>query len=449
MKKIAFLLIFLLLLADANSYAQKQKGKAAKETTVSPETRAQSVLFANALKDYYAENYRGAEKQLLDVISANPKHASSFYMLGKVKKESRDFAAAEHYFLQATALDKENIWYLVALAELYDLQGNVEKSAPLWAKICKMDTHNEYYLYYYSNALFSQQRYKEVIKVYDQLENVIGTNPELTQAKVQLWLQLDDVKSAAGEYDKLIKKDPYNPEYYIQIANLYVNNNLPELAVPYFEKFGKINPDNAEIQFVMGNYYETKGDKAAAFKAWKVAFSSEEIPIERKLPILRQYLTKLGSQPATEEQYTLCKALTEAHPNALEGWAALASLYLSDRKYGEAAANFEKALQIDEAQFAIWEDYLYCLAQTESYEKIILLENDLNELFPSSSMIDFTLGSAYYNKQDYEKALSYFQHALTVTYDKKEIAHINNMIGNVYSKMGDEAKAQEYFRKSN
>ena len=30
-----------------------------------------------------------------------------------VKKESRDFAAAEHYFLQATALDKENIWYLV------------------------------------------------------------------------------------------------------------------------------------------------------------------------------------------------------------------------------------------------------------------------------------------------------------------------------------------------
>lgn len=438
-----------LLLVSTNSFAQKHKGKAAKESEVSAETRAQSVLFANALKDYYAQNYRGAEKNLLDVISANPKHASSFYMLGKVKKESNDLAAAEHYFLQATSLDKENIWYIVALAELYDLQGNVEKSTPLWAKICKMDPQNEYYLYYYSNALFYQQRFKEVIKVYDQLENIIGATPELTQAKVQLWLQLDDVKSAAGEYDKLIKKNPYNPDYYIQVANLYVNNNLPELAVPYFEKLLKNNPDNAEIQFVMGNYYESKGDKAAAFEAWEAAFSSKEIPIERKLPILRQYLTKLGSQPATEEQYTLCRALTVTHPNSLEGWAALASLYLSERKYGEAAANFEKALQIDEAQYAIWEDYLYCLAQTESYDKIISIENDLLELFPNSSMIDFTLGTAYYNRQDYGKALSYFQHALTVTYDKKEISHINNMIGNTYSKMGDEAKAQEFFQKSN
>lgn len=427
-------------------YAQSKKN--AKPAEVTAEERALSVQFANALKDYYAQDYRSAETNLQSVIGKNPKHASSFYILGKVKQDSKDYAAAEHYFKQAANLDKNNIWYMIALAELYDLQGNYAQSSDLWAKICKLEPRNEYYLFYYSNSLFYQQRYKEVIKVYDQMEKVIGQTPELTQAKVELWLQLDDVKSAVNEYDKLIKSNPNCEECYIQAANLYVNNNMPEAALAYFGKLLKINPNNAEVQFVLGNYYDSKGDKSSAFHAWKAAFSSKDIAIERKLPILRRYLTTLGSQPATKEQFILCEELTQAHPDALEGWAALGSLYLSEHKYKEAAPYFEKALKIDEAQFSIWEDYLYCLAQSEDYQKILEKENDLVELFPSSSMVDFTLGTAHYNTNNYEKALQYYMHALTVSYDKKEISHINNMIGNVYSKMGDEVKAEEYFRKA-
>lgn len=447
MKKKIVSVLVLIIICLSFSYAQNKKSST-KVPAVSSEERASSVTFANGLKAFYSQDFAGAEKEFLKVIASRPNNAPAYYMMGKVKSEQRDYAASEFYLTKAVNLDKKNIWYLVALADVLDDQGNYEKSVPVWSKICAAEPRNEYYLFYYADACFHTGNYKQVITLYDKMEQVMGVSEELTSAKVELWLHLDDVKSAVGEYDKLIKMDPNNEEYYIRAAEIYLTNQMSEKAMPYFEKMLKINPNNPEAQFVMASYYEQKGDASAAFSSWLFSFKSPDIPLDRKLPVMRRYLASLATSAPTKEQYELSAALTEAHPEAVEGWAALGSLSLKEKKYAAAANYFEKAIAIDLSQYALWQDYLYCLAQSREYDKIISKEADILELFPTNSMIYFTFGVAYLNTSRAEKSLSYFEKAIEYSYDNAEKKRIYGMMANAYHELGNASKEAEFRAKA-
>lgn len=448
MSKKSVWIFFSIIFCFSVGYSQN-KAKSAKASVVSPEERAASVTFANGLKAFYSQNYAGAEKEFMAVATSRPSHAPAYFMLGKLKAEQRDYAAAEYYLTKAASADKKNVWYLVELAQVLDEQGNYEKSTKVWDKVCAAEPRNEYYLFYYSDACLHLGKYKEVIGLYNRMEQLMGYNEELTAAKVELWLHLDDVKSAVGEYDKLIKAEPWNENHYIQAAGLYVTNRMPEKAIPYFEKVLQLNPDNAEVQLVMADYYDQKGDKQAAYNAWLAAFQSKDIGVERKLPVLRRFLTTLPSSNPTPEQYALAQALTEANPDAVEGWAALGSLKLKERKYAEAAVNFEHALTIDLSQYALWQDYLYCLAQAHDYGKVLEKESDVLELFPTSSMMYYTVGVAHLNTGNARKSLTYFEKALEYTYDNAEKSRIYSMMANAYHELGDTAKEEQYRSKGN
>ena len=446
-KRIIWILVFAIVYCSTG-YSQNKKKETAKVPVVTSEERAASVTFANGLKAFYSQNYAGAEKEFLSVVSSRPSHAPAYFMLGKLKAEQRDYAAAEYYLNKAATADKKNVWYLVELAQVLDKQGNYEKSVKVWDKVCAAEPRNEYYLFYYSDACLHLGKYKEVIGLYDRMERLMGYNEELTAAKVELRLHLDDVKGAVGEYDKLIKAEPWNENHYIHAAGIYVTNRMPEKAIPYFEKVLQLNPDNAEVQLVMADYYDQKGDKQAAYNAWLAAFRSKEIGVDRKLPVLRRFLTTLPSSNPTPEQYALAQALAEAHPDAVEGWAALGSLKLKEKKYGEAAVNFERALAIDLSQYALWQDYLYCLAQAHEYKKVLARESDVLELFPTSSMMFYTVGVAYLNTGDARKSISYFEKALGFTYDNAEKSRIYAMMANAYHELGDAEMEQQYREKS-
>lgn len=447
-KRIVWVLVFVIFCLSTG-YPQAKKKANAKVPVVTSEERAASVSFANGLKAFYSQDYTGAEREFLSVTTSLPSHAPSFFMLGKLKAEQHDYAAAEFYLNKAATADKENVWYLVELAKVLDNQGLYEKSIPVWKKICAAEPRSEHYLFYYSEACLRQGKYKDVIAAYDKMEQLMGYNEELTTAKVELFLYMDDVKSAVAEYDKLIKVQPWNENHYIHAAGIYVTNRMEDKAVPYFEKVLQLNPENAEIQLVMADYYDQKGDHQAAYNAWLASFKSKDIPVERKLPVLRRFLTSLPSSDPTPQQYALVQAITEANPDAVEGWAALGSLKLKERNYTDAAVCFEQALNIDVSQYALWQDYLYCLAQAHRYEKILEKEVDVLELFPTSSMLYYTVGVAYLNTGDAKKSLTYFERAIEYTFDAKEKSRIYNMMANAYHELGDADSERLYKEKAN
>lgn len=423
--------------------------KAPKQKEVSQEERQQSVEFANGLKDYYSENYKGAENYFRSIIRQNSSHAPAYYMLGKVMTETRNYVAAEENLRNAIKADKSNIWYAEELAYVLDYQGKYEDACKVWKKICAMETQNADYWWNYATDCIYLSNFTQALKIYDKIENILGVLPEVTTCKVEIHLHNNNLKGALGEYDKLIKDNPMEAEYYVKAANICIANNQTDKAMQYIEKATKLDPTNGELQMLIADYHHTKGDKAAAFEAYREAFKDANMPVENKIAILRMYMGKLAQSEPTPEQAELAKILTEVNPEALEGWASYASIAVRKKDYKTAAEYFEKALEVDFALYELWQDYFFSLIKLEEYEKIISKEETVLELFPTNSMINYTIGVAYANVGEHEKALKLLEKALKFAYDKTEIGHINSTIAEVYSKMGNEAKANEYRQKAN
>ncbi len=441
------LLSVLLLMAMPDASAQKSKSKAktkGKTTVISDETRQQSAMFADALRDFYSGNYESAESGFRKVLVKDAKNDAVYFMLARIRKEGKNYSGAAYYLNEAIKLDKSNVWYKVELAEIYDLMQDYKGAAKLWEEICKLKPENEYYLFTLSEDYINLEEYTKVIDVYNKLEVLEGYNEEITNAKVSIWLYLNDIKNAVGEYDKLIKEFPSEPLYYVQAGNICQSNNLTEKALGYYQEALKLDPNNTMANMAMANHYLNARDEKSAYQSLLKAFADTQISIDDKLPFLKSYFSRAMKNP-NEETVSQCKKLAqiicEAHPDRVEGWATMASLYMTEKKYDEARKYFDSAISIDKSSYALWEDYFYCLSQQQDYASMVSQGKEVLELFPTNAVMLYNIAHAYYFVKDYNKAIELLQQAAVYSYDNNLLANIFNVLGDCHKELGHKDEA--------
>lgn len=456
MKNKIWVLIVLSLifgLSNAELWAQKnQKGGKAKKVVISDFTRQQSANFADGLREFYSDNYETAETTFRQILDKDPKNDAAAYMLARIYKNKKNYAEAISFLQKALKIDKSNVWYKVELAEVYQLTMDYKNSVKLWEEICKLKPENEYYLVNLSEIYINMQEFEKVIDVYDRFEVLNGYNDEITAAKVEIWLFLNNVKGALGEYEKLIKEFPKEARYYVFAGNICSSNNLPDKALAYYQKALEIDPNNAMANLAMGDYYLANKDDKAAIESMKVAFKDPEIDIENKLPFLRKYLTKAiktGDASAIAQCETLANYIATAHSDRPEGWATLASISMIKPDYEKARSYFETALSIDESSYALWEDYIYCLSKQNDYKSMIERGKEVLELFPNNAAMMYNVANAYYSENEYDKAMDLLQKALVYSYDNSLLSNIYNVLGDCYEKLGNADEAIKNWKTAN
>ncbi len=436
-----FCLLILVFAVCVGAPAQKKK-----PNIVSDSERQISKTYAEGLKEFYSRNFTAAEKTFRNILEKNSKHDASYFMLGKIKSEQKDYTDAAYYFKQAASIDKTNEWYLVELAQMYDKAGNYSESAELWKKLSDMKPNIENYLISEADALVHLDRYTDVIKVYDKLEILIGYNEELTETKKNIWLYLNNVKNAVGEYDKLIAEFPTNVKNYIRAGDIYLANKQYSKALPYYEKAQKLEPNNPELQFALAEYYDATGNADESWKYMIKVIKNPDYPLDEKLPTIKNMFTEYvlsgeRSGISKREMYDVITALTEAHPEAIEGWANLASLKIMDKDYAAAKTMLEKAIAIDVSRYTVWEDYFFVLAQLREDKKIIEEAERVLELFPGNSILQYSIGVAYLNTNNAKKAVEMLKSAAAFSYDTMLSAKIYYMLGNAYLELGNKDEA--------
>ena len=422
---------------------------AQKSASVADHERANSVVFADGLREFYSQNYSVAAKSFQKVLEQNPKHDAAYYMLYKVAAEQKDYLLASHYLKEAIKLDKKNEWYQIDLAGVYERVGDYAGAVKIWEEICKVKYNNEYYLMSLANNYLQLEKLQEVIKVYDKIENILGKNDEITETKKNIWLYLNDVKNAVREYEKMLEVYPYEIGYYIVAGDIYLSNNMPDKAFPFFQKAMQIDSENAALNLALANYYEVTKKPAESFAATLKAFSCNDLEIEEKLPVLKKYLTnafKLQTPEIVDKATQLAQAVAKVHPFDLEGWAALAKLSTLKNEYQEARSFYEKCIALDESQYAVWEDYIYVLSKLEDYKTIAAQAKLVEEIFPTNATLQYGLALALYKEKQYENAIKAAKQALAFTFDSSFVAELNLLLGDLSFELGQTEEAVKYWK---
>lgn len=450
MRKIIILAIIFFLSASTFAQAPKKTRNVAKTDATAVSARKVSVDFTSGLKAYYSGHNAEALKVFNGIILDNPKHDPSYFMLAKIYTAQKNYADASDALQKAMKIDKKNVWYKVDMAKLYSLMNDDASAAKLWEQVCKEITNNEYYLYSLAECYLNLEKPQKVIETYNRMEEVIGANDEITRVKASLWLYMNNVKAAVGEYDALIAKYPHNADYYIQAGVIYQSNNMPEEAYKYYQKAQEINPDDPQLNLALASYWEQKHQPEKVSACIFRVFNNPEVPVNEKQPYMRSYMaTAVRSKSPADIKRAgdLAEALIQAHPTEAEGYVCRARLLVMVQKYAEALPFYDKALKYDNTSYSLWEDYCYVLSKLDRQQDFLKYEEDVLELFPQNAAMLYQLGIGHLRVQHADKAIDYLKQALALTYENDKKSLIYKALGDAYHLKGDEDTAASYWKK--
>lgn len=445
-----YVLIGLLLLSNAAGWAQKKRASATTPTTIPAEEsrkdyHAQSAPVINAVCERLAGNYSQAESILINTINQYPKYDLAHFEYAKILLLKNKTSKAIVELQTAVELNDTNDWYKALLAESLDMAYRYSESEALWKHLADHHPDNPEYVYKYSISLIYQNKFKEAVNAYNQIELLMGVSADISYAKRNIWLHLNKVDMAVKEMENLANAYPQEVQYLIEIADLYTNNNMPDKAIPYLNKAAELNPDNGKIHVSLYNYYIEKKQYTKAFEHLRQAYLDPNMDVDKKINTLINYY---GHMEVKDTALILLHNLITAHPEEPKAWSIYGDFMAYYQMLDSAIYAYGKVLSMDQSKYSVWQAYIELLFVNGQYQQAYECSGNVIEMYPMQVAAYIIRGLSAVQLKFYPEARASFLEALNYTYDKEQKSDIYTHIAQVYGQEHNIDSAIAYYEKS-
>ena len=222
---------------------------------------------------YYLANYflktgdtQRAIKELNQNISANKKDYASLTLLADIRFKQNNLPEAMDLYEKAYKIKKNNAATLMGIANMYMYKKDYRNAADFFAKASKKTKNNAEAMINaslcYKHIGSAEKSVEYINKVFskDKLEGKIY----YTAAKVDEIKEIQYLKKA-------VSIDPMYTDAWIELANIALKNNRPELAKTYLKPVKYIDSKNYKYYYYSGLANKQQGNKEAAVSDFKKA----------------------------------------------------------------------------------------------------------------------------------------------------------------------------------
>lgn len=431
--------------------------KAQKATVANGEKHVQTnaeIEYKNAyfeaLREKTLGNLEQAAKYFSKCIQHDPSNAAAKYELASIYSQLNRLPEATVYSKEAYEADNANEWYATLYAQCLQRKQQYNDAAKVLEKTARLNKNKPDLLYNWANALTMAGKYKDALKVYDEVEKDLGLNEEIVEQKQRIYLKLGNLEKAAEEIQKLVELNPHEPRYLGMIADLYNVNGQHQKALEYFEKILAIDPENGFVHLSLADYYRTQGNKQRSEEELKKAFSNPQVDIDLKMRILINYFEvseKDESQKPLANE--LLDLLIKSHPNEAKSYSIQGDFLYREKKVKEARDAFKKALELDNSRFVIWNQLLLLDSELSDFEDMYHSGKQAIELFPNQPNIYLFTGLACMQKKLHQEAIENLKTGVDLVIDNEPLkAQFYSYLGDSYHAVKDHSNSDNSYEQS-
>lgn len=326
------------------------------------------------------------------------------------------------------------------------------------------------------------------------LQNAVKTDPgfalgyaqlgEAYRLKSRLEKNPKWIAEAQAACQRAAELDGRLPAVYVTLGRLHDSSGNHDLAMQEFQRALDINPRDAQAVEGMGKIYEGSGRIAEAEAAYKRAAALRPESWDgfdelgnfydrqsRYAEAIQQYQHALTLTPDNAQVYgnlgatyinagdpkqrgnaeQALKKSIEISPN-YAAFGNLSNLYLVERRFAEAAAATEKALELDANDYNVWANVVQAydwLGEREKAEaarkKMLLMVEQAIKLKSQDAAAQSVAATLYADEQNREKALEHIQTALALAPDDPGVL---SDAAETYELLGDRRRAIDYIQKA-
>ena len=393
------------------------------------------ISFLNALKQKSIGNTDAAIMGFSTCVKIDGQKPSAMYELALIYYNLNKYTDALFFIKGAYQLDNQNVWYKKLLAKLYSINNQYSKAIPLYKSLINENPYSEENYFDLSNIYLLDGQLKKAIEVYDLKENYFGHEPQLTQQKYKIYLELRDRKGAKKELEKWIKNDINNIEPLNLLAELYLLEGDHDQVIKTLEKALILSPNSGKTNLTLFSLYFNKGLIKQSINALKKSFESRDLGIESKIRVLIKYFFIPNPDPLLyDELKNYLFILKKLHPNDPRPFNLLGQYFQQKKNLEEAKYYFNKSSKIDQNQFSVWQQLIIISFDLKEYNYVISLSDTISELFPSQPIPYLLKGMSFIQIDQSQKAIEPLETGKMMVVENKQLkAQFFTSLGDAYN----------------
>jgi tetratricopeptide (TPR) repeat protein len=401
-----------------------------------------------------------AAKLFKEVLDKSPKCDGCAFQLSRLSDQLKNPQDALDFAKKAIAIDPQNKWYQMHIAEIYEKIGKDREAIDIYRKLIDGNSFGaDYSDELYFRLAFAQVRMSEpvkAIKTLDELEKKMGINEEISDKKHLIYDELGDKKRAAAELRRLADAFPSIAEYQHATADYYDKIGDKTAATQMYERILKRDPSDSKAQLALvsrnapPSVSNTSGSKDVAFlQSLKGLFAKPDIAIDEKIKTILPFAQKIGERKdkaLSASGLELAEILERTHPNEAKAYALVADMLYHNDRLQESLVKYKRCLDLNKTIYAVWEQKMYVEEELGLFDDLLKTSNSATDLFPSQATAFYFNGLANERKGQFGVALESLEQALLMS-AKKPIVRSNTLseLGVTLSKLKSYDKSMENF----
>lgn len=438
-----------------------------------------NLEYRRTLADAYVSAFEldSAATQYAEVIRRDSSSIEDWYNLARVQQGKRPQQALEVYQAITQRFGPE--WeVLLQMAELYNAQGQHEKTAEVLSQMTAIDPSNSDLKKNLAQAYLRAGRPDDALTIYHELRALHPDALEYSTEIGAIHLIKREYDTAADYFAPVLASDSVNLDIKLRIGESYFNQMEKDSAIaPAAERVLRMisekHPDDWRPYWFLGAIGAiTKQDslavesfrKVTQLASWNpdgwVYLSSifmERSKFEDVVTVLESALGQFPDEyrinfflgiayhriGRDHDAVRVLEHARQLNPKDINALIQLALVYDALKKHSESDRLYEIGLNQDPENAVLLNNYSYSLAERGiQLERALAMAKKAVAAQPENSSFLDTIGWVYYQMGEYTEAERYIRKAIEVG-DASAVVHEH--LGDVYEKMNDAARALEHW----
>lgn len=404
-------------------------------------------MYMEAVRQQDAGNYAAAFELFRRCRELRPEATETCYALGVLYLAAGQDSLGMALLRRAVDSEPHNTEFAERLARTYLYQEKPAEATAVYERLVEAQPDRTDYLDLLIRLYEQQRDYPKMLGALNKLELQEGQSEDITLSKMQVYSYLADQEGAYRELKGLVDAHPHDMNLQVMMGNWLLANGRKDEARATFLKVLEEEPDNAQGQMSLMDFYRAQGETAEADKLLYQMLVNPRTEPETRVTMVREWVKDSeqngGDSVRVMQMFDSVLQLPQATSEVEE--MRVAYLMLKKAPRDSIKAGWERVLRVTPENIAARLNLIQLMWEDSIDENVIRECRKAVEYVPDEPSLYYYLGMAQYvNKHNADAIATLRRGADNITKETPE-----KVAGDIYAMLGDilqnEKRTQEAY----
>ena len=398
-------------------------------------------FYLEAVRQENLGNYLGAFELFRHCHELRPDAPETNYALGTFYTALRNDSLGVDFLEKASASEPDNAEFAERLAQTYLFLNKIDEATKVYESLAERNPDRTEYLELLLRIYQQKKDYPMMLSALDRLELQEGKSEEITLEKMRIHSMMDNNDGAYKELQSLINAHPFDKNLRVMLGNWYLNTGNKEKALETFNGIIDEDPDNAQAQQALQDFYRSQGENHKADSILYNLLTNPRTEPNMRVELIRSWVKDSeesdGDSVRVLQVFDKVLALPQKTSEVAEMKAAY--LDLKNAPSEEVIRAWRRVLEISPDNTPARLQLIQKLWQDTIDDEVIRECKIATEYIPDEPLLHYYHGLALFvNKHDKEAVTTLKRAASCIRTDTNNevAADIYALLGDIYQKLG-------------